>query len=79
MCSSGIGISELLKVKIETAFQNLDIVKVVSSQNIKEMLQNYPDIQLVITSVSLQEMLNVKTILVSALLTDEDKRISKMQ
>ena len=74
MCSSGIGISELLKVKIETAFQNLDIVKVVSSQNIKEMLQNYPDIQLVITSVSLQEMLNVKTILVSALLTDEDKK-----
>ncbi|MCW1043298.1 transcription antiterminator BglG, partial [Streptococcus anginosus] len=68
------GISELLKVKIETAFQNLDIVKVVSSQNIKEMLQNYPDIQLVITSVSLQEMLNVKTILVSALLTDEDKK-----
>ena len=54
--------------------QNLDIVKVVSSQNIKEMLQNYPDIQLVITSVSLQEMLNVKTILVSALLTDEDKK-----
>lgn len=38
------------------------------------MLQNYPDIQLVITSVSLQEMLNVKTILVSALLTDEDKK-----
>lgn len=74
MCSSGIGISELLKVKIETAFQNLDIVKVVSSQNIKEILQNYPDIQLVITSVSLQEMLNVKTILVSALLTDEDKK-----
>ena len=61
-------------MKIETAFQNLDIVKVVSSQNIKEILQNYPDIQLVITSVSLQEMLNVKTILVSALLTDEDKK-----
>lgn len=73
MCSSGIGISELLKVKIETTFQNLDIVEVVSSQNIKDILQNHPDIQLVITSVSLPEALNVKTILVSALLTDEDK------
>ena len=39
MCSSGIGISELLKLKIETTFKNLDIVKVVSSQTIKETLK----------------------------------------
>lgn len=73
MCSSGIGISELLKLKIETTFKNLDIVKVVSSQTIKETLKTHPDIQLVITSVSPQETLNVKVVLVSALLTEEDK------
>ncbi|NLQ33331.1 BglG family transcription antiterminator, partial [Streptococcus mutans] len=40
VCSSGIGISELLKLKIEAEFKNLDIVEVVSSHNADAVLAN---------------------------------------
>jgi transcriptional antiterminator, BglG family len=73
MCSSGIGISELLRMKIETEFKDLDIVDVVSAQNARQVLASHPEIKLIITSVDIPVDLDVKHILVSALMTDEDK------
>ncbi|EMC30259.1 BglG family transcription antiterminator [Streptococcus mutans] len=74
MCSSGIGISELLKLKIEAEFKNLDIVEVVSSHNADAVLANHPDVKLLITSVNLSSNVAIKTVLVSALMTSEDKK-----
>lgn len=73
MCSSWIGISELLRMKIETEFKDLDIVDVVSAQNARQVLASHPEIKLIITSVDIPVDLDVKHILVSALMTDEDK------
>ncbi|BAQ25081.1 BglG family transcriptional antiterminator [Streptococcus troglodytae] len=74
MCSSGIGISELLKLKIEAEFRNLDIIEVVSSHNADTVLANHPDVKLLITSVKLSSSVAIKTVLVSALMTSEDKK-----
>lgn len=74
MCSSGIGISELLKLKIEAEFKNLDIVEVVSSHNADAVLANHPNVKLLITSVNLSSSVAIKTVLVSALMTSEDKK-----
>ena len=73
MCSSGIGISELLRMKIETEFKDLDIVDVVSAQNARQVLASHPEIKLIITSVDIPVDIDVQHILVSALMTDEDK------
>ena len=73
MCSSGIGISKLLRMKIETEFKDLDIVTVLSAQNLEDLAADYPEVKLIITSVSIPESSCVKQVLVSALLTAEDK------
>lgn len=74
MCSSGIGISELLKMKIEAEFKTLDIVDVVSAHNADGVLTSHPDVKLLITSVNLPIYTDVKTVVVSALMTPEDKK-----
>ena len=60
-------------MKIETEFKDLDIVDVVSAQNARQVLASHPEIKLIITSVDIPVDLDVKHILVSALMTDEDK------
>ena len=65
-------------MKIETEFKDLDIVDVVSAQNARQVLASHPEIKLIITSVDIPVDLDVKHILVSALMTDEDtEKIAK--
>ena len=72
MCSSGIGISELLKMKIEKTFDSINVLEVVSTKTVDEVLESRNDIQLLITSVNLPIKTGIKTVLVSALMTPED-------
>ncbi|MGT2749446.1 BglG family transcription antiterminator [Streptococcus orisasini] len=74
MCSSGIGISELLRTKIENSFSDLEIVDVVSAHNADAVLARHPEVKLLITSVDSRIKNPIKKVLVSALMSAEDKK-----
>ena len=61
-------------MKIEAEFKTLDIVDVVSAHNADGVLTSHPDVKLLITSVNLPIHTDVKTVVVSALMTPEDKK-----
>lgn len=75
MCSSGIGTSELLQVKVKKSFPDLEIVDVVSSTKLKK--QNYPDVDFILTTIKPLDDLTVPTLLVSAMFTEKDKQMVK--
>lgn len=81
MCSSGVGTSELIKVKVLRAFPDLEIVDVVSSNQFWKKYQSdirsYADI--VLTTVLLNQPIEVPVLLVSALFTQQDqKKVKKL-
>ena len=41
MCTTGIGTSELLRVKVEKKFPELQIVEIIATRNIKKSLKDY--------------------------------------
>ncbi|GAB2563082.1 BglG family transcription antiterminator [Gracilibacillus alcaliphilus] len=73
MCTTGVGTSELLKVKIKKNFPELEVVDVVSTRDSKKYLERYPEVELILTTTHLNENLPVKTLLVSAMLTADDQ------
>lgn len=78
MCSTGIGISELLRVKISKKFPELKIVNVISSKDYQSVLENNPEIELILTTIGIDKELPIHSLLVSAMLTDDDQnRIQK--
>lgn len=74
MCTTGIGTSELLKVKIEKKFPELDIIGVISSRNIEVIKKKYPDVELIVSTVEISKITDVSTLLVSAMFTLEDQK-----
>jgi len=68
MCTTGIGTSELLRVKVE-----LQIVEIIATRNIKKSLKDYSDIELILTTIHLQEKVPIKSLLVSAMFTMDDQ------
>lgn len=75
MCSSGIGTSELLQVKVRKAFPDLEIVDVVSSSKLKK--RNYPNVDFILTTIKPQDEPPVPILLVSAMFTEKDKQMVK--
>ncbi|WP_208560071.1 BglG family transcription antiterminator [Marinilactibacillus kalidii] len=73
MCTTGVGTSELLKVKIEKKFPELEIVDVIAYRNLREISQHYPGIELIVTTIQFEEAVPMKTLLVSAMFTEDDK------
>ncbi|MFC6465223.1 BglG family transcription antiterminator [Marinilactibacillus sp. GCM10026970] len=73
MCTTGVGTSELLKVKIDKKFPELEIVDVIAYRDLREVSQNYPGTELIITTLRIEEDVPVKTLLVSAMFTEDDK------
>ena len=51
MCTTGIGTSELLRVKVEKKFPELQIVEIIATRNIKKSLKDYSDIELILTTI----------------------------
>ena len=74
-CASGIGISQLIVVKMERLFKNIDIVAVVSIYEIEQYKDH--NIDLLISTVDTNEIEGIKTIVVNPLLSENDiKNIS---
>lgn len=78
MCTTGIGTSELLKVKVQKKFPELEIVAIIASKNLNNVLKQYPDIELILTTINLNQNISIPTILVSAMFTLMDQeRVQK--
>ncbi|MFD2728920.1 BglG family transcription antiterminator [Enterococcus camelliae] len=75
VCTTGVGTSELLKVKIQKIFPELDIVDVVASTNVKEKLKNFSKkIDLVISTVNIfTDNFMPKVLLVSSVFNEKDQ------
>lgn len=72
VCASGVGTSELLKVKLENSFRNITVDRVLSS--VDEKLKSVGnDVDLIISTVTLPKSITAKHLLVSALLNEKDK------
>ncbi|MDT2758889.1 BglG family transcription antiterminator [Enterococcus xiangfangensis] len=73
MCTTGVGTSELLRVKVEKKFPELEIVDVIASRDAKRFMERYPGIDLILTTVSVSEAIQVPSLLVSAMFTKDDQ------
>ena len=78
MCTTGVGTSELLRVKIEKKFPELEIVDVVASRDAKRFTEKYPGIDLILTTISVSDTIPIQSLLVSAMFTrDDQNRLQK--
>lgn len=78
MCTTGIGTSELLRAKVEKQFPLLDVIAVEATRNVKKNIEKYPETQLILSTVHLNEQVPIQTLVVSAMLTaDDQKRIQQ--
>lgn len=74
VCASGVGTSELLKLKIQKEFSNIIVDKVISSLDEQlYRLNNGSKTDLIISTVELPSYISNKYVLVSAMLNKQDK------
>lgn len=73
MCTTGIGTSELLKVKIGKKIPDIEILDVISTRNIHSVLVKFPNVDLIISTVKLDASIEVPSIVISAMLTVDDQ------
>lgn len=72
MCTTGVGTSELLKVKVAKKFSDIEIVAVASSRDIRQLLIDNPDVGLILTTVHIDIQDDVPIVLVSGMFTAVD-------
>lgn len=72
MCSSGVGTSELLKVKVKKFFPELEIVDVIAARKFLKNRQDYRDVDFILTTINLSKEVTVPNILVNAVFTKQD-------
>lgn len=73
MCSSGVGTSELLKVKVKKAFPELEIIAVVSARQYQKNQTQFANIDLILTTVHLTISSETPMILVNSVFTKQDE------
>ncbi|OFR91597.1 BglG family transcription antiterminator [Lacticaseibacillus zeae] len=73
VCTTGIATAKLLAVKIRASFSQLEIVDVVARDKVEERLARDPSIELVISTVSLNNINTIPVIVVNALMTSRDR------
>src|SRR5699024_11055609 len=73
MCSSGVGTSELLKVKVKKAFPELEIIAVVSARQYQKNQTQFSNIDLILTTVHLTISSETPMILVNSVFTKQDE------
>ncbi len=73
VCTTGIGTSELITIKISQTFPEINIVGVTSNTAISKIV-DFSDIKvdLIITTIPIQQMIGVPVVLVSSILTNRD-------
>lgn len=79
VCSSGIGTGHFLASRINQEFNNIDIIDIVSMINLKKTLEEYPSVNLVISTVNLSFVDGNKMVKVSPLLQEEDIEVLKQK
>ena len=79
VCTTGIGTSELLKVKVHKKFRELAITAVLPSRDVESALKQHPDTEMIISTGQLTIDSPIPGVIVSALQTMEDqKRLEAM-
>lgn len=73
-CTTGVGTSELLKVKVNKKFPNIDVIEVVSLREVESSINKHNDIDLIITTINLAEPLHIPVVVVSAMFTNVDQK-----
>lgn len=69
-CASGIGMSQLISARIQRLFKNIKIVGIISILDINSY--NHKDIDLVISTVNIPAIPNIRTVIVNPLLNEYD-------
>ncbi|MBU8785132.1 MULTISPECIES: BglG family transcription antiterminator [Bacillus] len=73
VCHMGIGMSQLLRTKIELAFHQIAVLDCIAKADVADYLANHEDVELVISTVSL-EAVKVPHVVVSPLLEPADEK-----
>lgn len=72
-CTTGFGTAQLLKAKLAKRFSELNIIDVVSSRELVDTIDQYPSVDLIVSTIELPKTIKVPTLIVSAILTLEDQ------
>ncbi|MGE8203643.1 BglG family transcription antiterminator [Heyndrickxia sp. NPDC080065] len=74
VCHMGIGMSQLLRTKIERKFRHVNVMDCIAKADLEEYVRKYPDVELIISTIPLPE-LAIPHLVVSPLLdwTEEKK------
>lgn len=73
VCTTGLGTAQLLKAKINKHFSDLNIVGLVAGRTLTEELKDHPEVDLVVSTISLPDITTIPVLVVSAMFTMEDQ------
>ncbi len=73
MCATGIGTSQLLKIKVHNAFPDIQIVDVVGTNDLDKFKTK--EVDLIISTIVPQRHISIPVVLVSSLFTSQDRTI----
>lgn len=74
VCATGMGTATLLSTRLQNEYQNLNIVDVVSSLNIEEVLETNKDIDFIISTIPI-DYGKIPLVVVNPLLLSNDKKL----
>lgn len=77
VCSSGVGTSELLRVKVTNAFPEIEILDVLPYGKFMDNLAKYEEIDLILTTVNFTKEVTIPYLLVNCMFTAGDKKMVK--
>lgn len=79
MCTTGIGTSELLRVKVQKLYPNIDVVDVIATRELNSNILEHYNVDLIISTIEVPNKLNIPFIVVSAMLSANDQaRLDKV-
>ena len=79
ICSSGVGTSELLKVKVRKLFPEINIIDVMSKRSYLQRIEDYKNLDFILTTVNFEEKIEIPCLLVSAIFIENDRhRVEKI-
>jgi activator of the mannose operon (transcriptional antiterminator) len=74
MCTTGIGTSELLKAKVSKEFPELEVIDVVATRDVQMFKEKYADVELILSTIHIEDETPIHSLLVSAIFTIDDKK-----
>lgn len=72
MCTTGVGTSELIRVKVKKKFPELEVVRVVSHSDIDQVIEEVGEVDLILTTIAYHPKRPIQTLMISAMLTPKD-------